>query len=441
MEKADSAILDTQADSGAWHSAALNRVLLVAVVIALVPVALILTEVHPVPKSYKLATVVMYLLLLAGALPVNTSIRARCWLIVVLSYAVAILAMSMRGLVGFGRIGLAVYPFWVMILLGSRAGWSAAGASFGIYALFGVLCTTGVLRPWLIADDPHAPSTWINQGVWLAMGVVPALALLDRFRALQKRTLEAERYGVARLQEEIARRAETGRALEHELVERRKLENRISQLGEEERRRFGHEIHDGVCQQLAAALLNCAAVENQLGQGTMPQPAQVARLRQLLDKTLSDAYEISRGISPVGAHSTGLMVALAALAQRTRQTLDVDCEFSAQGGAEIDEDSIRLNLYRIAQEAVSNAVTHGEARHILIELRACDGNIVLKVQDDGCGLTSGQHPREGRGLHIMSYRAHTLGGKLEILPAAPHGTVVTCTVPLRQNPEDAGHEP
>ena len=432
MDAGDGHPGDVEATLGAWRAKALNALLIAAAAIAMPAIVLALTGVHQLALGYRITAVAIYLVLVATAFFESWGVRRRSWIALLLSYALAILALLNRGLIGYGRIGLAVYPFWVMLLMGSRAGWISAASSLAIYALFATLAATGVLQDWQMLDHPTDSITWMVQGILLAMGMLPGLALLHLFRQFHMRTLEAERRGVTRLEEEVARRTEAGHALQHELAERHRLEQRITQIGQEERRRFRHEIHDGLCQQLTAALLNCSALETQLTSGGTANATHVGRLRELLEKTLGEAYEISRGISPVGADPKALIEALEMLAQRTSQVLDLFCEFHQDGESEIIDSQMSQHLYRIAQEAVSNAAKHGHAQHIWLRLRSFDSQVVLEVEDDGCGLPNGKHMGQGRGLHIMQYRARCMGGELAVTPGQHGGTVVTCTVPLEQ---------
>ena len=124
----------------------------------------------------------------------------------------------------------------------------------------------------------------------------------------------------------------------------------------------------------------------------------------------------------------GLESALNELASITSKLAITSCSFISVGPVQILDNAGAVHLYRIAQEALNNAIKHGHAQAVVIALEACDGTLSLRVSDDGMGLDSTCSERKGMGLNIMRYRARMLAGTLEIQPNSPAGTVVTCTI-------------
>ncbi len=126
----------------------------------------------------------------------------------------------------------------------------------------------------------------------------------------------------------------------------------------------------------------------------------------------------------------GLPPALEELAKATRDRFQIGCHFATHGPAPALERATATHLYRIAQEAVANAVKHSRARSLQIRLCTRAQDIELSVEDDGAGLSAASRSKStGLGLHIMDYRARTIGGALRFARGRNGGTVVSCCVP------------
>jgi signal transduction histidine kinase len=221
-------------------------------------------------------------------------------------------------------------------------------------------------------------------------------------------------------------------ALEQE--RRRDLERRMLELIEAEQRRIGQDLHDNVCSQLSGIECLCQAlIREQSG-----LPGRVGRglerMARLLRVAMEDARQLARGLSPSGGVEQGLLAGLKNLAERTRRTRGCRCVFRGRRAAGIPGDLQAMQWYRIAQEAVSNAIRHGHARHVVIELAIRGENVVLRVVDDGTGFALGAETVTGLGLMTMEVRARTLGGRLEVKPTRHGGTEVRCTVPQSLGP-------
>jgi signal transduction histidine kinase len=214
-----------------------------------------------------------------------------------------------------------------------------------------------------------------------------------------------------------------------------KLEREIIGISEREQRRIGQDLHDGLCQYLAA--LGCAATSLQ-GDLEKLQLTPEAKIAGELAKFLQDAVvqtrDLSRGLAPVPIGEDGLASALEDLAQSVTRLQSVDCTFrSNQFSPGYDEKSA-MHLYRIAQEAINNATKHGKARKIDISIHAAGENTTLRIADDGAGISRTTPGRRGMGLNIMQYRARVSGGELRIEEPAHGGTVVSCTIsPTKQD--------
>jgi two-component system sensor kinase FixL len=157
----------------------------------------------------------------------------------------------------------------------------------------------------------------------------------------------------------------------------------------------------------------------------------------MLKDAIVQARNIARGIAPVHMDEAGLSSALDELAGSTRRLHEIDCQFVPEGEVLINQRDMAVHLYRIAQEAISNAVRHGQADIVTIALAIRAPLVILTIRDNGSGIDPDQGPCGGMGLRSMRYRAGVLDGTIEITPATGGGTLVRCTTPLsnRINPD------
>jgi signal transduction histidine kinase len=135
---------------------------------------------------------------------------------------------------------------------------------------------------------------------------------------------------------------------------------------------------------------------------------------------------LARGLVPVEVDSKGLTAALLDLTARLGELNGVSCVLECQESALVEDGRVATQLYHIAQEAIANAIKHGQARAIKVVLETRKNGTKLEIRDDGKGLPRKLRRGQGTGLQIMSYRAGLLGGKLTLRQAKPRGTVVTC---------------
>lgn len=213
-----------------------------------------------------------------------------------------------------------------------------------------------------------------------------------------------------------------------DITRRLKLEKEILDTSEQVQRRIGQDLHDDLCQQLAGIEFLSQRLARQLA-GTSKSGASRAReIARIALEAMNYTRALSHGLTPVRLEADGLMVALRELGSGTKRIFGIDCRFRCDGAVLIHDSTMSIHLYRIAQEAVSNAVKHGKARRIDIHLRNTGDRIVLSVRDHGKGMRARTRLPKGMGLQIMQYRADVIGGTLAMEPAANGGTCVTCTV-------------
>ena len=212
--------------------------------------------------------------------------------------------------------------------------------------------------------------------------------------------------------------------------ERHRLERQILEISDREQARIGQDIHDGLCQQLVSLAFDANSLRAQLAHTTSPESLVAQRIANLLDQAITESRQLSRGLFPIRLEQEGLVPALEELARTTRQRSQIRCRFSHKPPVAIENSTVATHLYRIAQEAINNAIKHSRASSIGISLRARGGQLELNVEDNGAGfIPKAAGKSKGMGLHIMNYRARSIGGTLSVGPRARGGTRVSCRVP------------
>jgi PAS domain S-box-containing protein len=214
-----------------------------------------------------------------------------------------------------------------------------------------------------------------------------------------------------------------------DLTEHRRLEEQILHISELEKRNFGNDLHDGICQHLVGIELMSQVLQQNLERKSKTLASQVGQIAEHVREAISQARMLARGLSPVVLESEGLMSALKDLAAATERMFRIQCTFRCPHPVLVAHDTTAMHLYRIAQEAVSNAVKHGKATEIGISLTAGQGKITLEVRDNGVGFAVHSASPRGMGLHIMQYRAGIMGGSLAVQRVPEGGTLVLCVLP------------
>ncbi|BCB27565.1 hypothetical protein SKTS_24510 [Sulfurimicrobium lacus] len=205
----------------------------------------------------------------------------------------------------------------------------------------------------------------------------------------------------------------------------RDLERQIMDSGEHERERIGHELHDGLGQQLTGIAFLSKALSQKLAAQSAAEAVEATQIVTLINQAISETRQLARGLQPVEVDENGLMSALEALATNIGRLFHIQCEFHCDTPVLVKDNTAANQIYRIAQEAVNNAVKHGKASHISIELAAPRGKMQLSVHDDGMGFhpyLKGKH--SGMGLQIMRYRAKMIGAHLDIESDPGHGSLI-----------------
>ncbi len=216
-----------------------------------------------------------------------------------------------------------------------------------------------------------------------------------------------------------------------DMSDRKVLEEKILQISEEEQHRIGQDIHDDLCQQLAAIGCLAKVAHQSLKKKHSEQAANLEEIVRLVTQANVRAREMSRGLMPVVLDSAGLMAALADLAKGTERIFRVSCPFRCDRPVQVPDNKIATQLFRIAQEAVANAIKHSRADRIEISLSQEDSEVHLCIRDNGIGIPDNISGKStGMGLLTMSHRARMVGGTFAIEHDDFGGTLVRCQVPI-----------
>jgi signal transduction histidine kinase len=213
-------------------------------------------------------------------------------------------------------------------------------------------------------------------------------------------------------------------------IARIRLERQILEISDREQARIGQDIHDGLCQQLIGMAFNANSLEQTLGAQQRAEAGTARRICLLLDEAITEARRVCRGLYPVRLKTEGLVPALEELAHTVTERYNLRCDCHLGTRRLLCDITTATHLYRIAQEAINNAVKHSGANNIHLQLEASEGSLELQVKDDGTGLKTNSGRAGGMGLHIMDYRARSIGGSLEIQDTGT-GTLVCCRVAQR----------
>jgi PAS domain S-box-containing protein len=217
-----------------------------------------------------------------------------------------------------------------------------------------------------------------------------------------------------------------------DVTERKQLEREVLQVAAREQQRIGGDLHDGLGQQLTGIALLLKGVTKKLGPLTgRSVREEMDRVIALVNQAIESTRSLARGLSPVSAGHNGLQVALQELANRTRDfyRVDVTLDFQLPDFLRFDDD-VANQLYRIAQEAVTNAVRHGRARHIVVQLHVAAGQAELSITDDGQGFDPRAVLPTSTGLKIMRFRAQMVGGYLSVDAVPGAGATLRCRCPI-----------
>ena len=232
----------------------------------------------------------------------------------------------------------------------------------------------------------------------------------------------------------VVRRALTtlaqGKALSAMRQERLRLEHEIVTISERERHNIGADLHDGLGQTLTAIQMMCTAIKLEFAADPV-LPDRLSQVCLWLNEAVKQTRLLAHGLVPVGQGPDALQTGLAELAARTAAPGLVRCQFECPEPVALADPCKTAHLYRIAQEAVNNALKHAHAREVLIRLKRNKNALLLEISDDGVGLPPlSANASDGVGLGVMRHRATVIGAELDLVSRPAKGVTVRCRLPL-----------
>jgi signal transduction histidine kinase len=261
---------------------------------------------------------------------------------------------------------------------------------------------------WWLANEADHPYSQLWSYHWASIGRTVYFVLV----ALGANALRA--------------RQKTDKALIETLRKMRSLEREVVESGEHEQQRIGRDLHDGLCQQLAAIGFSARSLANELSARHPLEANKAVEIEKLLQDSVKLARDLARGICPVLSDGMALEGALDELANTTRRLTGIDVSFHHEGEELTLDSHVSTHLYRIAQEALNNALHHSQAERIEIRLCVHGQSLRLTIADDGIGMFNGSPARKGMGMKTMEYRSQAAGAQLEIVQNEPKGTLISC---------------
>ena len=219
-------------------------------------------------------------------------------------------------------------------------------------------------------------------------------------------------------------------AIARDISSRRCMEQQILEASDREKERLGRELHDGLCQNLAGIAALSTTLSRRLEADSESAAVEAREITKLLNETIAQARDMTRGLNPVNLERIGVAAALEAFASNVEGLFGISCHFRCHPDFPDLGSETGLHLFRIAQEAVNNSITHGRARQIDVTLGFQGEKGLLGIRDDGGGISEKAGTGESLGIHTMGYRSRLIGGSLQLQPRVSGGTSVTCLFPL-----------
>jgi signal transduction histidine kinase len=271
--------------------------------------------------------------------------------------------------------------------------------------------------PWwlvyLYPKEAHARQMFLggSGGRWVLVGslLIAGFSLATLVRGIAQRFEEQTRH----------------------LRERQWLEQQVQAVSEREQRRIGERLHEDLCQRLTGIKAACLALHKQLGRQHLPSSEIVVEIADEIQESLAHARRMADELQPVSLLQHGFVAALHELAANTEQCDGVKCRLELVGSIDVPDGDVATQLYRIAQEAVGNAVKHAHPTQLVIVLSASPTHVHLTVTDDGIGIAPDTiRSSNGMGLHIARYRSDLIGADFTVSAVPEGGAQVRCSWPL-----------
>ena len=310
-----------------------------------------------------------------------------------------------------------------------------------------ILKQKGLDLPFIIVSGHIEEET----AVWAMNAGAHDYIMKDRLArlvpAVQRELREAEvRRARARSEEELRRAheelelrvekrtvdlKEANQKLRDVLEERKRLENELLEIAENERRRIGFDLHDDLGQKLTGMLLIARAMEQRLARAEHREAEEARRICELIEQSVNHTHNLAHHFSSIDAAGGDLAGVLNGLAATVVKMFGIPCEFTIKGEIPTLPENTSAQLYKIAQEAISNAIKHGKASCVWMSVTCSPHKLLFTIKNDGVPFSPPVNPKARMGLRTMNYRANTIGATFEIKPNQKNGTIVSCVLPLK----------
>lgn len=339
---------------------------------------------------------------------------------------------------GYYPAALAVFPFVIWgALRFDQLGASLVTLVVSILAILGTSQGTG---PFVVDQPVESLVRWCTfANVVAVTGLLLAASVAEQQRAqadLKSSHDELEQRVVERTRDLAGSNVD----LQREMAERRRLESELIRVSEEQQKAIGQELHDGLGQQLTSLALFGAILQHKLAERAQPEAVAARRIVALIDQAIAMTLSMARGLYPVVLESDGLPAALEQLADHTSSLQGMTCVFRADPGLRVSDPLVAINLYRIAQEAINNALKYSQANQLRIDLARLDGTHRLSISDDGIGADPERiWHGQGLGMHSMRYRASLLGGAFVVERNTLGGTTIAVIYPDPEGHREQQH--
>ncbi|MCP4136745.1 MAG: response regulator [bacterium] len=239
-----------------------------------------------------------------------------------------------------------------------------------------------------------------------------------------------EHFWVAITSVPLSQKEESTLLLENwvDITTSKQLKQEILDISEKERVRIGHDLHDGIGQDLTGIGFLFKVLMNKIVNKEFPEESEAQMIMDMIDQAKTHVRMLAKGLSPVNMEKNGIIIAVKELCLNTEKIFDITCTFDYNEELDIEDNTIATHTYHIIQESINNGVKHGKASCIIITMKKKGSKITLLIKDNGIGLKEHANTPKGLGLDLMKYRADIIGGMLSIEPRTSGGTVVTCII-------------
>jgi len=279
----------------------------------------------------------------------------------------------------------------------------------------------------VIIEDLRTETRFRKPRLLLVHGVVSAIAVIIHGRSKPYGVLGAYTIKRRKFTNDDVHFLQSVANVLAAVIDRRQLEEELLAISGREEQRIGQDLHDGVCQQLAGIEFRNSALAQQLAKDEEAK-AEAMLIGELIRDATRQVRFLAKGLSPVQLDANGLMSALEELTSNASKLFNISCRFECPRPVLVGDNTVATHLYRIAQEAITNAVKHGQARCIVVSLSDSVGQLKLRIWNGGAGFLASASAKSGLGLRIMQYRAEMIGATLKIVSANGKGTTVACTL-------------